>query len=66
MDLSNVRSVIVNAYGQQRRVELGRRREDGSWSARVRMPGTGNSVRGTLRQTSMGLRFKATNPSLIS
>ncbi len=56
-------SRLMTVRGQTRRVYIERERSDGSYSARVLQPGTSNSVRGVVRENSLGVwRFTATNP----
>lgn len=57
--------VNVSAYGKRRKVYVGSKRNDGSYSARVREPYTGNSVRGVLRVTQVGLRFRTSRPGAV-
>lgn len=58
--------VQMTVRGQTRNVYLGNQREDGSYSARLRAPVTGNSIRGVVRSTSVGLRFTPSNRSSLS
>lgn len=53
--------VQVVVRGQPRTVSVGKRKPTGGFVARLRAPYTGNSVRGTLRETAVGLRFTPTN-----
>lgn len=56
-------SVVMTVRGEKRRVSLEKELTDGSYRARIREYGTGNSIRGIARQRSDGQwRFYATNP----
>lgn len=64
---NKVTSLVLTVRGQQRRVYLEGQRSDGSYSARVCQPSTRSSVRGVLRQNSLGVwRFTATNPENLN
>lgn len=58
--------VQMTVKGQKRNVSLENQRNDGSYSARVRESGTGNSIRGVARKNKLGVwRFTASNPNAL-
>lgn len=59
--------VEMTVKGERTNVSLGEKRSDGSYAARIRKYGTGNSVRGRAKQNSLGVwRFTPTNPSSLN
>lgn len=60
----------LNVQGKQRKVFYSNFRYNDrgqmEYSARIREPGTGSSVRGTLVQTKQGWRFRPANKSSLA
>lgn len=58
--------VEMTVKGQKTNVSLGNQLPDGSYRARVRQYGTGNSIRGLARKNKIGVwRFTASNPEAL-
>lgn len=62
-DGDRLMSIQMTVRGQIRTVSLDKQLEDGSYRARVRQSGSGNSIRGVARKNVLGVwRFYPTNP----
>lgn len=63
-------NVLLTVQGKKRKVFYNNFRVNKNgrveYSARVREPGTGNSIRGTLVETKQGWRFRPANKDLMS